>query len=338
MLEEAQGIPYLKFRRCRFLKRTIHPLKDLLALIDLYSFIKKNSIEIVHTHSSKAGILGRLAARLAGVKAVIHTVHGWSFNDYQLSFIRHLYLFLERFCAKFTSRIIVVSQRDRDKGLANGIGNQDKYVLIRYGINCREYKSSAKRDEVRKSLGLERSDLVVGMVACFKPQKAPLDFVKSAHAISKTFPAVRFVLIGDGALRAKITRLIKSIGLENKFILTGWRHDIPLILSSLDIFTLTSLWEGIPIAVLEAMAAGVPVVATDTGGIREVVLDGITGYLVKPSDTQAMQGRIAQLLENNSLRKGFAERSAQIIEGSEFSLDNMLKMTERLYLNLLGGI
>lgn len=334
LVDAAENIPSLKLIRCRFLERAIRPAKDILALFFIYFFIKNNDIDIVHTHSSKAGILGRLAARAAGVKIIIHTVHGWSFHNYQAKVVYYFYLFLEKICAAFSSVIIVVSQWDKDQSLQQTVGEQDKCKLIRYAVNYEELQNKTEASQVRKEFGLSQTDLVVGMVACFKPQKSPLDFIKLASVISKDFPDAKFILIGDGVLRKKVCTLIDKLNLKEKVILTGWRNDIARILSCLDIFVLTSLWEGLPIVVLEAMAAGLPVVATDTGGISEVVLHGKTGYLVKPRDIKALQDRLKELLMKPYLRKEFGKLAASVLNPNEYSLNSMLKNTTQLYSDL----
>lgn len=334
LVDAARNIPGLRLIRCRFLERTIRPIKDILAFFFLYCFIKNNKIDIVHTHSSKAGILGRLAAKASGVRIIIHTVHGWSFHDYQSRIAYYFYLFLEKFCAHFSSAIIVVSQWDKRQAVRQLAGKQDKYKLIRYALNYEEFKKSTGGSQTRKEFGLSGTDLVVGMIACFKPQKSPLDFIKLAAAIKKDFPHTKFILVGDGILRKKIYALINKLNLKEQIILTGWRNDIASILSCLDVFALTSLWEGLPIAVLEAMAAGLPVVATETGGISEVVVHGKTGYLVKPHNIGALRDRIKELLMKPYLRKEFAMSAAAILESQEYSLNNMLKNTTQLYLDL----
>lgn len=334
LVDTAKTIPNLKLIRCRFLERPIRPIKDTLALFFIYRFIKNNKIDIVHTHSSKAGILGRLAAKAAGVKIIIHTVHGWSFHDYQAGITYYFYLFLERLCAYFSSAIVVVSQWDKRQAARQLVGRQDKYKLIRYAINHEELKNNIEGSKVRKEFGLSEVDLVIGMVACFKPQKAPLDFIKLASVIKKDFPNAKFILVGDGVLREKVRVLIDKLNLKEQVILTGWRHDVASILSCLDVFVLTSLWEGLPIAVLEAMATGLPVIATDTGGISEVVLHGKTGYLVKPGDIEALQDRLKELLIKPSLRKEFAKLSIATLGSNEHSLNNMLKNTTQLYSDL----
>lgn len=335
LIREASSIAGLILEKSKFLERLVNPLKDILALVEIYCCIRKNRIQIVHTHSSKAGILGRLAAKLARASIIIHTVHGWSFNNYQPVSINYFYVFLEKIWATFTNKIIVVSRFDQDKGLKNLIGRQSQYVLIRYGLEVQVFKDARKRNEARKSLGLSDADLVVGMVACFKPQKAPLDFIELAGLIKKDFPDTKFVLVGDGQLRKKVEARIKQLDLAGQVILTGWRNDIPLILSGLDVLVLTSLWEGLPIVVLEAMAAGVALVATDTGGIGEVVINGKGGYLVAPQDILSMQNRLGGLLDNFPKRDEFVKRSREAIDTEEFLLSKMVKNTAQVYSNLL---
>lgn len=334
LVDSAEEIPGLRLIRCRFLERPIRPIKDILALFFIYRFIKNNNIDIVHTHSSKAGILGRLAASASGARTIIHTVHGWSFHDYQAGIAYYFYLFLEKLCAYFSSAIIVVSQWDKRRALQKAVGRQDKYKLIRYAINYEEFKNKTAASQARKEFGLSDTDLAVGMIACFKSQKSPLDFIKLASAIKKDFPNAKFILVGDGVLRKKVCALINKLNLKEQVILTGWRNDIASILSCLDVFVLTSLWEGLPVAVLEAMAAGLPVVATDTGGISEVLLHGKTGYLVKPRDMQALQDRLKELLMKPYLRKEFAKLSISTLESNKYSLNSMLKNTTQLYLDL----
>lgn len=334
LIQEALALEGLILKRSRFLERKINPLKDLLALIEIYGFIRKNRIQIVHTHSSKAGILGRLAAGFAKTKIIIHTVHGWSFHDYQSGVVNRCYLSLERICAIFTTKLIAVSVWDKDKGLNNSVGTEDKYVLIRYGIDYSDFQNREKRDAVRKSLGFNPADLIVGMVSCFKPQKSPFDFIKLALAVKKECFNAKFIMIGDGILLKKAHGLIKKLHLEGQVILAGWRQDIPSILSCLDLFVLTSLWEGLPIAVLEAMASGVPLVATDTGGIAEVVVNGKTGYLVKVRDIVLMQKRVEELLKNDQKRDEFSRLSKMAVNSQEFSLNHMVKNTGQLYFNL----
>lgn len=334
LLPEALSISGLTVKKSRWLERPINPLKDLLALIETYRFIKHNNIEIVHTHSSKAGILGRLAAKLAGAKIIAHTVHGWSFNDTQSKFRQWFFIYLERIIAQFSDKLIVVSQHDKLKGLNNRIGREGKYRVIRYGIDYAEF-NNINDSAIREELGIKREDPVVGMISCFKPQKCPQDFIKLAFLIKQSMPNIKFLLVGDGALRPDIEKLINQLNLKQQVILTGWRRDISRILSAADAFVLTSLWEGLPICVLEAMAASRPVIATDTGGIAEVISEGKTGFLVSRSDIKIMSEKLVLLLRDYDLRLQIG-RNAKDFLGDNFSLVNMVKNSEDIYDGLIG--
>ncbi len=332
LMDEAINIDDVTIIKSRCLERVINPINDLSCIFELYLCIKRNKIKIVHTHSSKAGILGRVAATLAGVNKIIHTVHGWPFHDYQPILLKKIYILLERVCAIFTDILIVVSDYDMQKGLENYIGEKVKYSLIRYSIDHFDFK--VKDMSIRRELGISSEDLVVGMIACFKPQKCPQDFIKLAFRITRVMPQVKFILVGNGILRRKIEGLISRYNLENNVILTGWRKDVARILPCFDIFVLTSLWEGLPIAVLEAIAAFKPVIATDTGGIKEVIIEGKTGFLVSPHDVDEMSQKLVGLLNNKDL--------CNLITGNAFDFMNLgfsdeniiVDKTQQLYYNL----
>jgi glycosyltransferase involved in cell wall biosynthesis len=272
-----------------------------------------------------------MAARQAGVGLIFHTVHGWSFHDSQPGSVRWFFIMLERFVAAFTSRIIVVSEFDKKKGLAAGIGVEKQYCIIRYGIDSAFFR--VESSGARKGPVADNSALVVGNISCFKPQKAPLDFIRLAFLVKQQLRGskkVKFVLVGDGVLRKHIEKLIRLLGLEEDVVLTGWRRDIPHLLAGFDIFVLTSLWEGLPISVLEAMASSIPVVATDTGGIKEAVFEGRTGFLVAPRDMRRMSGKIMMLLNDEDLRKKIGVRARESL-GDEYTAEYMIRRYQELY-------
>jgi glycosyltransferase involved in cell wall biosynthesis len=331
LMEEASVISGLTVKKSRFLERPINPFKDILALLEIKRFIKENNIQIVHTHSSKAGILGRWAAKLSGVKIIIHTVHGWPFHDYQAKFLSGFFIWLERRAAQFTDQLIIVSNHDRQIGLKSRIGSDIKYRLIRYGVEYDKFNALDKN--FRKELGIKDNELVVGMIASFKPQKCPQDFIQLASSVSRDLPNTKFILVGDGVLRKKTEQLINKYNLQKKVILVGWRRDIPEILASLDIFVLTSLWEGLPISALEAMAASLPVITTNTGGVSEIVEEGKNGFLIYRKDTQSMSDKLISLLKDSNIRKQMGEKAKASL-GADFSLANMLQNHENLYSDL----
>ena len=291
---------------------------------------------MVHTHSSKAGILGRWAAKLAGVHVIVHTIHGWSFHS-RLHFLTgFFYVFLERITAKFTDKLIAVSASDIQKGLDEQIASKDKYALIHYGIrkeqflNCRIDINKKKRE-----LGLDINSSLVGMVACLKPQKSPRDFIKAASLVKRSNHRVQFLLVGDGALRKKVEELVKDFNLEENLILTGWRKDIPEIMSCFDILVLSSLWEGQPLVFLEAMYSRLPIVAYNVDGAKEIVRDGINGFLAAPGDFTALASRINHLLRNRELLKKMGENGFNSVMNNGYHIERMLEDLDRLYCNLV---
>jgi glycosyltransferase involved in cell wall biosynthesis len=342
LLQEAASIPGVRVRASRFLERPVNPLKDLIAFFEIYWFIREQKFHIVHTHSSKAGILGRLAARLAKAACIIHTVHGWPFNDYQPGFVRFIYISLERICARFSDRIVVVSRFDQQKGCAQNIGRGELYRLIRYGIDYDKFRPQGEdfRSKSRGSLGIHNDELLVGMIACFKPQKNPLDFIRIAAlvrgcSIAEQLPyKIKFLLVGDGVLRSRIEKKIGESKLKDQVILTGWRFDMPELFSALDILVLTSLWEGLPVVVLEAMRSEVPVVVTHTGGVAEVVKNGVTGFLSAAHEPVLMASQVSALLKDATLRKRMGQASRAAL-GENFRLRNMVSETAAMYEDIL---
>ena len=293
-------------------------------------------VDLLHTQSSKAGILGRAAARLAGVRAVVHTVHGWSFNDVQRTPIRRFYVEAERAAARVTDRLVCVAQHDVMRGLAAGIGHESQYRVLRSGIDSSIYLAPAgARERLRASIGVGPDEIVVGSIANFKPQKGPLDFVEAARLARARDGRLHFVLAGDGELRSEVTQAVSRAGLQGFVHLLGWRDDVAELLAGMDVFVLTSLFEGLPRVVLQAMAASVPVVATNTGGVAEVVDDGETGILVPPGRPSAAAAAIVALAADGSLRTRLSQ-AARARLSDEFDIRRMVRDLEGLYDEVLG--
>jgi glycosyltransferase involved in cell wall biosynthesis len=242
---------------------------------------------------------------------------------------------LEKILARWTDVLCVVAQADEGKGLKAGIIPRRKYVLARCGIRTETF-SPDDRGRARTQLGFQADDHVVGMVACLKPQKAPTDFVKLAAVVKRKMPKAKFMLVGDGVLRNDLERQIRAAGLEKDIVLTGWRQDVPALLSIMDVFVLTSLWEGLSIAVLEAMAAQVPVVVTDTGGVRDVVDDGRTGFLMAQGDVLGMCEKIVTLAKAPVLKRQMVEAAKARVMAEEFSLPKTVRAVEMVYGEMIG--
>jgi glycosyltransferase involved in cell wall biosynthesis len=336
LIGKLTEIPHIKVKLLPFLGRKIINLPgDLISLIQLISYIKRYKFDIVHTHSPKAGILGRWAARLCSVPVIIHTIHGFPFCDKRKSFLNEIYIFFEAITASITHKLIAVCESDITKGLSNKIGTPDKYILIKEGISPDDIVISEHK--IRKEdLNIPASSRLVIMISCLKKQKSPLDFIKAAALVANVKEDVRFILVGDGPLRGKAERLIRKLKLENKFLILGWREDALDIASLSDVITLTSLWEGLPIALLEAMYLNKPIVATAADGVNELIKDGENGYLVNPEDYFSLANRINELLDNKELAASFAERS-RINIMPNYEISRMTGKSEELYMNLAGG-
>lgn len=317
------------------LVREVSPKNDLLALWKLYRLFRAQQPAIVHTHSSKAGIIGRMAAWLARVPVIVHTVHGWSFHEHMSPRVRMAYILMERLSARLCAALIVVAQPDVEKGLNVGIGRPEQYRLIRSAIPLDEFDPARHgRIEARRALGLPLDAPVLGNVGRFSAQKNPLDWVRAAAIVAQALPEARFLLVGDGPLRAEVEVAIAAAGLAERFILPGLRRDAGRMFAAMDVFMLTSLWEGLPRVIPQALAMGVPVVAYRADGTAEAIRPGETGCLCDPGDVQGMAASALALLSDESLRRRMAENGQAAVR-QEFDLNAMIRQIEALYEELL---
>ena len=257
------------------LHRSIRPGPDRRAYRDLVAWMRNGGWDIIHTHGSKAGVLGRLAAREVGVPVIIHNVHGWGHHGHMHPLLRRLYVLAERRAARVTDRFILDATANRDKGLADGIGRRDQYVTVYNGIDIGRFRDIASdAGALREALGIPRDAPVVGTVGRLAPQKAPDDFVRMAAAIHAQRPETHFVFVGGGPLQEQTEAQIQDAGLEAVMHLLGYRNDVPELLRVFDIFALTSLWEGLPRVFAQAMCASLPIVATHVDGAAEAIREG----------------------------------------------------------------
>ena len=327
---EARKVQNCKTYLLPELTHPIRPWWDLKALGRLQQILKDEKVDLVHTHSSKAGILGRLAAKRAGVPCIIHTVHGWGFYPGQFFLPRWLYQVLERWAARFTDVIITVSDENRRTGLAAGIGRPEQYRVIHSGIDPKRYQLSfLKARHARKKLKSEGRPTVL-VLSNFKNQKSPMDVVEVAAVLKKKLPYVLFLWAGDGPLFQQTEKTMRERGLEGNFYLLGWREDVAELFAASDTLLLSSLYEGLPRVVLQAMAAGKPVVATKVSGTPEAVKDRVTGFLHPPHDINAMAESLFNLLSNPPLGRKMGKAGKELLKGT-FLIDEMLVEIERVY-------
>ncbi len=236
------------------LVRPIRPLKDLMALIVIYRLLRRSEPQILHTHSSKAGILGRIAGYFAGVPVIIHTFHGFGFTPDQPRWLFKAYVALEKLCARMSTHLIFVANDNQAEAQALGIGFGISQSVIRSGIEM----TPAKPADLRQELGLSSEAWLVVSVGNFKPQKNPLDLIRTAQVVCAQDAAVHFILVGDGPLRLQAQALALSLGISESVHFLGWRRDAPAVTAAANAFLLTSLWEGLPRALVEAIIQRVP--------------------------------------------------------------------------------
>ncbi|MGH7254403.1 MAG: glycosyltransferase family 4 protein [Nitrospirales bacterium] len=332
---EARALPGVEFHQVPSLVRPVRPLRDLRAFLALTRLLARIKPAIVHTHSSKAGILGRWAARAAGVPIIIHSIHGFGVTPSQSSLMRRTLIGMERLAARVTTRFFAVSDANRRLGIELGLFRPEQVRVLRSGVDLEALRRvTVDRAAKRRELGFTPDQPLVGMVAALKPQKAPVDFVRLAAAVARARPDVRFVLIGDGELRPAVEAEVARLGMADSLKLVGWRRDVPELMRCLDVFALTSRWEGLPRVYIEALMSEVPVVGTRVDGASEIVQDGVNGFLVEPGDLDGMARRVLQLLDHPDLARSMGRAGSAVPR--EFDIHEMVREQEREYDQLLS--
>ncbi|UCE17748.1 MAG: glycosyltransferase family 4 protein [Gemmatimonadota bacterium] len=334
-VQRAQNIPGIRVLLEKSIQREIHLISDFVAFWKIYMHIRRERYDIVHTHSSKPGVLGRAASKLAGVPVVIHTIHGFPFNDYMNFFVRKFYIFLEKMASKWADKMITVSNLNLEKAVALRIAQREKFVNIYSGIDFDSFSIKTDVPQKRRELDIPPGHFVVGMVGRLSPQKAPQYFIQAAAHVLKDIPNVMFLLVGDGSLREELERLSYRLGLENHIRFLGERDDIPEILNVFDVFVLSSLWEGLGRALTEAMAMAKPTVATSVEGVPELVDNDKTGILVPPKDPESLGAGIQRLLRDKSFAAELGQ-NAQSRVLRDFSAEIMIERIDALYEQLLS--
>jgi glycosyltransferase involved in cell wall biosynthesis len=316
------------------LVRQIAPGRDLRAVGDLRRAIRSFSPDIVHTHSSKAGIVGRFAAAVEGVPVIIHSIHGYGFTPLQPLPVRGLFFAAEVLASRWTHHFIAVSRKNLDLGVELGLFARDEVSLIRSGIELGRFLRGGDGAAVRDRLGLPAGVPLVTQIGNFKPQKAPLDFVRVARRVLRSVPDARFVMVGEGRLRLETEELARELGVADSIVFCGWWDDIPGLLDATTVSVLTSRHEGLPRAVVESLAAGVPVVATSVDGTVEVVRHGINGWLAEAGDVDRLAEGVCRVLGDDELRGRMSSSAPNDLD--DFDIDLMVHRQEELYRWLTG--
>ncbi len=298
--------PRLNIIEAAALTRNIKPWQDWKAYRQLKKILHKINPEVVHTHSAKAGILGRLAAWKLKVPAIIHTVHGAPFHPYQNSLSRNLFAFCERYAAKRCHRMLCVADAMTDRMVEGRVAPREHFTTVYSGMKIEDYlQANRHREQVRKELGFSDDDIVVGKIARLFNLKGHNYLVEAAGNVIAKNSRIHFLLVGDGSLREEIESQIEAGRLNNHFHFTGLvpPTDVPKYIAAMDILAHTSLREGLARALPQALLAGKPVISFDIDGAREVCITDITGILTAPKDVSALSDALICLAENPDLRQ-----------------------------------
>jgi glycosyltransferase involved in cell wall biosynthesis len=317
------------------LVRPIDPLKDWRALHRLETLFRSQKPDLVHTHSGKAGILGRLAARRVGVPIIIHTIHGPSFGAFQNCLSNFIFRAAERRAARATDHFIVVAEAMQTQYLAAGIGQPAQYTKIFSGFPLEPFQVAKNDLILRARLGLQPDDFVVGTVARLVKLKGHDDLFAVAPELVRRCPRIKFLLIGDGEFRARFEDRARLLQLEHHFVFTGLvaPDEVPQFVGIMDALVHLSLREGLPRALPQALAAAKPVIAYDCDGAREICLAGRTGFLIQPGDLKNLTEKIIQLANDAPLREKFGQAGADFV-CENFAVEKMVDAIHNLYLKL----
>jgi glycosyltransferase involved in cell wall biosynthesis len=317
------------------LVRPVHPYKDFRALRELERLFRETKPDLVHTHSGKAGILGRLAAARAGVPLIVHTIHGPSFGNFQGAAANFLFRAAERRASRVTTHFVTVAEAMTAQYLAAGIGSPDQYTKIFSGFNLAPFLSAQNDLALRAKLGLAPDDIVIGKIARLFKLKGHDDLFAVAPELVRRNPRIKFLLVGDGLWREKFENKARALGVENHVIFTGLvpPEQIPRYVGVMDALAHLSLREGLPRALPQALAAGKPVVSYDCDGAREVCLDEKTGFLLRPGDLSGLIDKLSRLAGDAALRERFGQAGREFVRDN-FSVERMVDALHALYLKL----
>lgn len=314
------------------MRRNISPRHDLLAIWEIYRLLRQERYDIIHTHSSKAGLLGRIAGRLAQVPLVIHTVHGFPFNDITFSpAMRRIYIGLEWLGAQLCDHLVMVAELNRQEAIKKGIAPAHKMTVVYSGLDLRRFAELPAKVAVRRQLNLPETATVVGTVGRISACNAPLVLAEAARQLLAAHADLHVVVIGDGEMRPELEAALAD---QARVHLLGFRSDVPQLLPALDVFQFPNLWGGLGRSVTEALAAGLPVVAFPVNGVPELVEDRITGLHATIGDSRDLAQKTELLLQNPTWGQHLAE-NGQARVYQKFSAAKMVADIDALYQRLI---
>lgn len=312
--------------------REISLREDITALWKLIRLIQREKPDIIHTHTAKAGFLGRIAAICTGRrKRLYHTFHGHVFHSYFGERKTRAFIKIEQFLGRRTDRIIAVSDRTREELLGYEIAEPDKIIVVPLGLDLAPFaRCEEHSDEFRRELGVGDDEVLIGIVARLVPVKDIPNFLAAAKHVLAEIPSARFVIVGDGELRDALQAEARELSLGDRVIFAGYRRDLPRIYAGLDLVVLSSLNEGLPVSLIEAMSSAKVAISTRVGGVPNLLVEGETGFLCPPSDSQALAEKIVLAISQRERWQEMGAKARQYAL-SRYNIDRLVMDIERLY-------
>jgi glycosyltransferase involved in cell wall biosynthesis len=318
------------------LVQPLHPLKDFKAILDLTGHLMAKPYQVVHTHNSKAGFIGRLSAKLARVPVIVHTVHGFAFHEQEPPWRQFLFRNLERLASHWCDKMIFISQPLIDWALKEKIICTKKMARIYSGIEMDRFSpvSEQQKQRLKAKWGLQEQDLVIGMVSKLWEGKGHALLIRAFKEILKEKPRARLVIVGEGYLMESLKDLVSQMELSDTVVFTGFLEEVPQVIATFDVAVLPSYFEGMGRVLLEAMAMEKPVVGTLVGGIPDLIEQGVNGYLVSPGNEAELASAVLKILNNKGLAVKMGEAGRKKMT-DRFSADTMVRSIEEIYSELL---
>ncbi|MGD8307485.1 MAG: glycosyltransferase family 4 protein [Ignavibacteria bacterium] len=308
-LVEFNKLNFVNYSDVPSLSRDIFPLKDIVAIIQVFKLCKKFNIDIIHTHSSKAGVVGRIGARIAGVKGILHTIHGFSFHDFMTKKRKFIFILLERFMSFFTDALLLVSNKEKEIAINLKLRPRKFIKTIYNGVDFLPFNNNINRNELRNSVGFQTSDFIIGFSGRFSQQKALHILIEAFSKINLELPSSRLLLVGDGILKDKLIQQAAQLNVSDKILMTGFQSNVVPYYKIMDVFVMTSLWEGLSRSLVEAMYAKLPVIATNVGGTSDAVRTDETGWLIEANNVNQVVSSVRDAYLNPEKREEMGEKA-----------------------------
>ncbi len=334
-VDRALAIEYCEIYDIKSMQRDVNPLRDIKTLIELTKLIRKEKFDIVHTHSTKPGVIGRFAAFIAGTPIIVHTVHGFPFHDYMNPVKRQVYIMIEKIMNFISTHLITVSTLNLKKIVDLGMAPAEKITNIYSGIDVDRFGKGTKKD-LHKELNLPDGTKLIGFIGRFSEQKSPLTFLEAIVQVVKEVKNCHFIFVGDGPKKNEMVAFAKEHKIDSFMSYLGYRHDVHEILHGLDLFALSSIYEGLGRSLTEALCCKIPVVATAVEGVPELVRHKVTGLLVEPRSPKEFAESLVFAL-NNPLEMQMMAEAGYLFVKDNFQVSDMVANIDVLYSELLDS-